>query len=333
MIGPDMRKDQGAALVIVLAMLSVLSMIAVVTVESSLMGVRRTQNISVMTQARWYAMGAEAFAAARIQELRARQQSELVDQSDWQGRPFVFPLDDGAMTVSIHDGSNCFNLNSLVGIDENGLMAANTLAQFHFARLLDLVDVRSERTAWLVAALTDWIDPDDIAGAGGAEDNVYAVAETPYRVANAPLGDVGELASVRGFTPEAIAALAPYVCARAASTPNLLNPNTLRPEQAVLLSMAIGPELSKTEAETLVRGRPRGGWRDVDAFFAEPALTRIEVSAAARSAFSLVSDDYLVHTVVRHEDVTESVVSLIDAAQGGKVVRRVLGVGDRLLWL
>lgn len=323
------RKDRGAALVTVLAMLSILSMLAVVAMDSAMMGIRRTQNQAQLSQARWYLTGAEAFAASRLKDIQPSDIAKRVDAADWQGKAFTFPLDEGVMTITLFDGANCFNLNSLVSAAESGVPTANAVAQIQFAQLLDLAAVRTENSARLTASVADWIDPDQIAGPGGAEDESYGGPDAPYRVANTFMSDVAELARVRGFTPEVMAAVAPHVCVRPTEAPNLLNPNTLTPDQALLLSMLVGPRLSISQAQSIIRSRPRGGWPSVSAFLSESAMASLELSDTTRAAFDVKTNYFVAVMSVQYRDTQETSAALFSAGPPARVVRRVYGAGGR----
>lgn len=320
-------KDAGAALVLTLSLVALLSLIALVAVEAAAMGVRRTQNLNSMAQARWLLNGAEALSRTTVDEIKRAAGRGQSDPSDWQGRPMTFPLDDGAMTVTLWDGSNCFNLNSLILVDEGGNWTANVTAQVQLARLIAATGQRADGPLALAVTLTDWIDPDGVAGPNGGEDEAYLPAGR--RAANAKLGDVGELRGVRGFTPELIEALSHSVCVRPSSAPNTINPNTLRLDQAGFLAAMVGPALPLSSAEGLLRRRPRGGWSSLDDFFAEPAMAQANLSPASRATFALSTRYFVMGGAVEWRETRETVQSLIDAESAPRIVRRVYGVPTR----
>jgi general secretion pathway protein K len=323
------KNDAGAALVLTLSMVVFMAMIALVAMEATMMGARRTANQVDQAQARWFLSGAETFAGGRLKALIRDGENADVDQSDWQGRPFAFPLDQGALSLTLYDGANCFNLNSLVLADEGGALSPNPSAQVQLARLIDLVGVRSENPAWMAAALTDWIDPDSIAGPGGGEDEAYGGADAPYRVANVALADVAELTRVRGFSPAALTALRPYICVRPGHTQTVLNPNTLTQQHAPLMAAMVGQTLPQAAAEALIRARPRGGWDSLEAFLAEPQMVAANLSESGRLHFDLASRYYVVVMDVQNRGARETGVALIDATQNMRVVRRIYGVSDK----
>jgi general secretion pathway protein K len=322
------RSDRAAALVTVLTMLAVMSTLAVVVVDAANMSVRRTDNLVRMEQTWLYLMGAEAFARSRLAELREAETQNRVDESEWQARALTFPLDDGALSVTLFDGNNCFNLNSLVVTDDAGERSASALGMVQFSRLLDIVGARPDQIG-LSATLVDWLDSDGQPMAGGGEDVAYDSADIGHRPANALLADVGELRRVRGFDSATIEALAPYVCVRPTSAPNAINPNTLRPEQAALLSMAFGGDLPVSAAEAIIGDRPRGGWDSVDAFLSHPRVASFEINESGRAQFSLQTRYYVLVAQVERDRGRDSLAALLEVGPAGEavVLRRLYGAG------
>jgi general secretion pathway protein K len=322
---PD--RERGAALVTVLVMLSIMSTLAIVAVDAAQFSLRRTQNQAGMEQARWYLMGAESFAAGRIEEMAQRAATLRLDQSEWQGREITLPLEGGVMDVALWDGSNCFNLNSLVEKGDGGAYVMSGRGFVQFARLLDVLDIRSTSGGGLAPPLVDWLDSDDMRSAGGAEAESYAGAGAPYQAANALMADVSELARVRGFSDDVIARLAPYVCVRPDAAPSIINPNTLRLDQAPLLTMALGSQFNLAAAQDLIERRPRGGWATIEEFFAAPRFAGLELNDAVRGQFSLSSRYYVMTARVQMGDASETSAALIELSGRARVIRRLYGAG------
>src|SRR6184192_3628422 len=90
--------------------------------------------------------------------------------------------------------------------------------------------------AALADALADWTDADDTPRPLGAERAYYLGLTPPYAPRNAPLGSVGELALVRGFTRPVVERLRPYVTV---APETRVNPNTASRE--VLLAVVDDP--------------------------------------------------------------------------------------------
>lgn len=316
--------ERGAALITVLSMVSIMATLAIVAVDASRASTQRTLNAVGMEQSRWYLLGAEAYAGARIAELRSRSQEMSIDQSEWQGRVLEFPLDDGVMRLRLRDGGNCFNLNSIAVSAEDGQALANGQGMVQFARLLDHLQVRTDRGA-LSAAVADWIDADSMRLPGGAEDEGYL--DSPYRPANTLLADISELRHIRGFDPALVNGLARVACVRPTTAPNRINPNTLTSAQAPLLASAIA-DLTVEGARQIIGDRPRGGWPDIDAFFNHPRLVQIGATEAMRSQFEMETSYYVLSVEVQRPHGRESSAALLHAGPSGvSVVRRLLGAG------
>ncbi len=317
--------ERGAALVAVLTMLAVMSTLAIVIMDAATMGLRRTDNLVRMEQTRWYLLGAETFAAARLAALQRTDSAVSVDASDWLNRPLEFPLDDGLMQVVLHDGDNCFNLNALVTTDEDGQRRLNAIGLVQFSRLLDAVGVQTGQGG-LAAALVDWLDTDSQPMLGGAEAESMPDGGA-YRAANALFADISELTAVRGFEPLTLARIAPFVCVRPTTAPNLVNPNTLTPEQAPLLMMTLD-DVSVEMARRIVRDRPRGGWESVDAFLMHPVLNGLELNEAGRAQFSTRMRYVALSTRVERDRAREYGAALLELGADGRVavVRRVFGL-------
>ena len=321
---PRAPRDSGTALATVLVIVAVMSMIAVGVVEAARFSIQRTENQEQMDQTRWLLFGAEAYATSRIERALKQSATEDVDLSQWVGQTITLPLDKGAMRITVSDGGNCFNLNSLVEQLEDSPPVASEAGIARFSRLLTVVGIPSART--LAVSLADWIDADMVPGLGGAEDQAYGGSGAVYLPSNQLLGDASELRGIQGFDSGVVARLSKLACVRPTAAPNAIAVNTLRPDQAALLSAVFGPGLPLASAETVVRTRPQGGWRDLDSFFAEPRLSGIELSPESRAMFTLVSRWYVIGVRVQIADTVETSIALVDTTSGhGRIVRRVFG--------
>lgn len=322
-MNPRFDKESGAALAAVLIMVAVMSALAIVVVQSARISLQRTANQAQMVQAQAYLLGAESVAVSRITQMTSGDLR--IDQSAWQGRDIVFPLDEGMLTIQLRDGSNCFNLNSMVEQQEDSSYITSARGLVQFARLLDLVDVRAP--PGLGVMLADWVDSDTQPGPGGAEDASYT-GETNYRPPNSLLGDFSELRRVRGFNDEIMEGLAPFACVRPSAAPSEVNVNTIREEQAPVLSMLFGGDLPVSAARDVIRGRPHGGWESIDAFLAAPRLSGMVFPEGLREQLTTRTTYYVMRAEVARGGVTETTTALI-AADGARprVVRRMLGAG------
>src|SRR5690606_14370500 len=141
---------------------AVMSVLVVGVLDDIRFGLRRAGNAQLVGQAQWYALGAESLAAARIADLQRRDGGRVTLQGNWNGRSFVFPIDDaggvgGAVNARIDDGTTCFNL-VVEGAGEQWQRRVTGVRQFR--ALLRALDIAPARSAALADALVDWIDSD-----------------------------------------------------------------------------------------------------------------------------------------------------------------------------
>jgi general secretion pathway protein K len=142
---------------------------------------------------------------------------------DHLGEPWALPLpptpvENGVVEGRIVDAQALLNANNLVP------GAHQAFERERFLRLLGALRLSSA----MLPAIVDWVDADDVAEPGGAEDAFYRGAAQPMLTPNMPIMRIQELADVRGMTPPMLQALARYVTALPAHTP--LNVNTAAPE-------------------------------------------------------------------------------------------------------
>ena len=170
----------------------------------------------------------------------------------WASRPPPTQVDDGEVGGFIEDQQGRWNLNNLV---RNGTPDPY---QFEiFQRLLEGAGV----TTGLGFALRNWISaegaPDPASSAG---DDYYLSLASPYRPAKALLSHVDELRLVRGFSPEIVEKLRPFVTALPEFTS--INVNTApRPVLAAAL-----PGITEADLDTLMSRRESLPFRDIADF-------------------------------------------------------------------
>jgi general secretion pathway protein K len=157
----------------------------------------------------------------------------------WAMKLPAIPVEGGEVQGTIFDQQGLFNLNNLVG--SNGVASGPDVARLQ--RLLTALGLPQE----LGGALADWMDGNSETAANGAEDEYYMNLAKPYRCANRPLSDIGELAWVKGFDAGIIKRLQPYVSVLPESNTDV-NVNFAPPE----VLMAMLPGLSLQEARQYV---------------------------------------------------------------------------------
>jgi general secretion pathway protein K len=268
-----MAKQQGAALLIVLFIVALAATIAADMALNLMVQVQKSTNIQQHQQSKWYAYGAEELARKVLIEVK-KDQADVVHLGQiWAQEPQPYPVDNGYIKLAMSDLHGCLNLNALAEPSSNedknnneGKNPAHRALLFLLQNIEELGNEESEET--LADSVYDWIDEDSITTRSGAEEDEYMSLSTPYLTANNLLSSVSELRVIKGFNPLVLEKLLPYVCVIPGYTGLKLNVNTIKSEQALLLS-AIVPELSQSAAEAAISARPEKGYEKVADFLEE----------------------------------------------------------------
>lgn len=259
---PHRQRDRGAALLSVLLLVAVMAVIAAVMLDRLNLATRLAGNGQAMTQARLYATSAETLAMARIKALVDADPKVTVDRGGMLGREFPLPLGKGTVRARIEDAGNCFNVNSLVQQNADGTLTMRLAALNQLRALMMGLGVGEAEAAIASDGIADWIDSDDAPAPNGAEDDAYQALPVPYRTPGHLIGDVSELRAVKGMDASTYTRLRPWLCALPAAEMSPINVNTLRPEQARLLSMLSPDTIPLDRARAAIAARPAGGFGD-----------------------------------------------------------------------
>ncbi|WAC61438.1 type II secretion system minor pseudopilin GspK [Brevundimonas sp. SL130] len=309
---------EGMALLTVLLLVAVMAVVAVAILDDVRFSVRRTTNAETQAQAQWYAAGAESLARRQIADLLKADAARTPLEPRWNGRVMEFPVEEGAIRAVVTDGQNCFNLNSLVyGQGED--LFARPEGTTQFIALGTALGLSRARMASAAAALTDWMDNDAEASAGGAEDARYAGLATPYRTGGVMLADVSEMRAVAGVDADLYRRLRPYVCALPTTAQARLNPNTLTEAQAPLLVMLAQGAVGLQTARAAVAARPVSGWSSADAFWAQPALDDFTPDEETQGQVSLLTRYFDLRVDIDYGGAHAVRTALLYAAPDGAV--------------
>src|SRR5690348_16957597 len=203
-------KQRGVALITALVVLAIAATLSAAMIWQGGLDERRTATLIQGNQAMEYALGAESWAGEILRrDFKQNAQSANLGQ-DWAQQLPPLPVEGGQITGRIEDMQGRFNLDMLSG-------PSPAVYQAQFVRILEALDLDPT----IAPALTDWFSSNPVANPNGAKDDFYSRLQPPYLTAQAPMTSVSELQLVKGVTPQAYAALLPYVCAIpvATSTP------------------------------------------------------------------------------------------------------------------
>ena len=230
---------------------------------------------------------AQALAQAGVQWARQIMfEDARTTQIDHLGEPWALtlpatPIENGSIEGRIVDAQGLLNVNAL-----GSAGAPGALGRARFERLFTRLGLPRAP----LDVIADWVDADSDTRASGAEDAWYRQQASPSLAANAPLVRLAELSALRGFTPEAATALAPYLTALPVETK--LNVNTAPP--AVLAAAIEG--LDGGALSSLVASRRARPFASIADFRARLPL---DASIDNEAAFTVASEYFLVTVVVR----------------------------------
>ena len=129
-------KERGAALLTVMMIVAAMSVAALAVTQSVTQATMRSRALDAQAQLLFYAASAEEVAKARMFEVLGPLENKLNADLPGLGEPQIIPLDQGALTVTARDASNCFNVNQLTRGLEGGELVADPDAQKAYQFLL-----------------------------------------------------------------------------------------------------------------------------------------------------------------------------------------------------
>ncbi|MEO8308206.1 MAG: type II secretion system minor pseudopilin GspK [Pseudomonadota bacterium] len=197
--------QRGVALISAMIVVALATVIAASLFFDSAMTARRSAASFSMEQGLQLAQGAEALAAAALQQSGAPTQ--VTTAGTWAqhyGPVEVAP--EVSLEAQLNDEQGKFNLNTL--LKKDGTPNKDAVAVFN--QLLKLVELEPRWTSLLI----DWMDANtQTTGSDGGEDSLYASQTPPHRTGNLLLTSISELQQMPGFTREMYLRLSPFVTA------------------------------------------------------------------------------------------------------------------------
>jgi general secretion pathway protein K len=318
------KKQNGAALVIVLLLTATLAFVLAAIAETMTTATRRAIAERARADLTWKALAAEVIAKKAISlELKAGGEHRPVEGAGIFGGPLVAPIPGGEAELAFADAGRCFNINSLVtgtpGEYRRSDDAVEELIALGPAAGIGEGDMRA-----LAAKAVDWIDSDPSPEAGGAEDSFYSARPEPYRTGAALFASVSELRALDGVSAKFYRAISPYLCAAPDASPIILNANTLRERDAPLLVAAFGGKISASEAAGAIAERPPGGYATAEQFFAAPGLSG-QAEGRSRIGVSPVYIEARARLSAGGGELEQTLVFRVQDDGEARLVRRVIG--------
>ncbi len=195
------RSDRGAALVLVLLFVVLLTVLVVEHAYEMRVEASFVENNVTRFEAQIAARSAVAYGysllAADLEEMavggREGSFDSLLDL--WaEGLPYQ-QINDSIMQCRVSDEYGKLNLNALLRPTDNE-------ENEYLVEALRILFERRGGDPNIVDAVLDWLDFDDEVRPAGAEADYYTTLDPPYGCKNGPMSSVEELLLVAGMTPE-----------------------------------------------------------------------------------------------------------------------------------
>jgi general secretion pathway protein K len=190
---PPPQRERGIAAITALLVVALATMLAADLAWELHLDIRRSETALLQNQARQFALGAEILA---IEALVADYEQDQTENEfcDYPGEGWdaetTLPFEGGTVRGKLSDAQGRFNLNNLAPAGVKDDEAFN-----QFVRLLETLGLERD----LAPRVVDWIDPDQTAEFGGAEDDTYTSKTPAYRTANTWFTTTTELLAIEGF--------------------------------------------------------------------------------------------------------------------------------------
>ncbi|MEO1041006.1 MAG: type II secretion system minor pseudopilin GspK [Pseudomonadota bacterium] len=267
----SVRQQRGAALLTVLLLVATLSVLMIGMTEVLSRSTRQAALAATRDQAFWILYGVEG---AALDFLEQRASTPGVPVTALFAQPITIPTEFGVATIAFRDGTNCFNVNSLVLADDNG-QRFNADAAEQFSFLANALGTDRTTGRVLAARIADFIDTNNNAESASFEDYDYQRRTVPYRAPGRALRSISELRAIEGFTQEVFLALAPHLCAAGLGGEQTLNVNTLGAADYPLIAAMTRDGVPPRVFETVLRNRRQRGFENVEEFLKRAGLENV----------------------------------------------------------
>ncbi|WP_192458761.1 type II secretion system minor pseudopilin GspK [Musicola keenii] len=335
------RRQRGMALLIVMLMLALMVTVAASIAERSGRAWQRTDHLLSRTQAKWYALGAEALIAGVLQRDGAESPEHTFIGQSWSQVDHQMMDDGSEIRGQVEDGQACLNLNALNPIKKkpasgttsstetssennaaqssNGGTEQTPYAAQVLRQLIIMLGEDPARADQVTDSVRDWLDEDNEPREQGAEADSYPT----FLPGNQPMTDITELRAVMGIDASLYRRLLPYVCVLPVDK-LVINVNSLTPDRALLLSAMFMGQLSPDSAEKILQQRPRQGWDKINDFMSMSQMPE-EGKSGVNKSLALKSEWFFADIQVRVDDSEFYQRSLFHRGKQINVIQRQYG--------
>jgi len=259
-------KDKGVVLISILLIVLLLSSVAVLFGNKYFLSLKRAQYIEFQTLSLNIFRNMESLAQDKIEKELRFNSNKLTKDNPIINEPMAFNLNGADVLGKISDYGNCFNINSIVKLnDSNYVENKNAVAAFR--KILSLNEIDNNVIEEVIDQTIDWIDKDTNPRAYGLEDYYYSgPLHSPREYTGMRLMvSIEELKSIPAVKQIDWNIFKNHFCAIPILNELSLNINTLDLEDAYLLS-SIFSNLTIKDAEYILDNIPKSGFDDLNNF-------------------------------------------------------------------
>ena len=296
-------RNKGVVLISILLIVLLLSTVAITFGNKYLVSLKRAQYIEFQSLSLNAFRNVEAMSLNKIDKFSRFNSSNLTKVNPLLTDEIYFEINGATIVGSIHDASNCFNINSLVRAGKEDYQE-NKKSMNVFRELMYLTEVDNNVAEEIIDQIIDWIDKNSNPRAYGLEDYYYSgPLHNPREFSGSRLLiDIEELKSIPSVRLVDWKIFKELFCAYPYTSDLRLNINTLDKNNIFLLT-SFFPKIDLKDAEYIIENIPMNGFEDINAFL--QSFEAIDLSSPNGEVL-FTSDIFNIETVIDYEGYSAS---------------------------
>ena len=296
-------RNKGVVLISILLIVLLLSAVAITFGNKYLVSLKRAQYIEFQSLSLNAFRNVEAMSLNKIDKFSRFNSTNLTKDNPLLTDEIYFEINGATIIGSIHDASNCFNINSLVRAGKEDYQE-NKKSMNVFRELMYLAEVDNNVAEEIIDQIIDWIDKNSNPRAYGLEDYYYSgPLHNPREFSGSRLLiDVEELKSIPSIRLVDWNIFKDLFCAYPFATDLKLNINTLDKNNIFLLT-SFFPKIDLKDAEYIIENIPLNGFQDINAFL--QSFDDIDLSSP-NGEILFTSNIFNIKTVIGYEGYSAS---------------------------
>ena len=296
-------RNKGVVLISILLIVLLLSAVAITFGNKYLVSLKRAQYIEFQSLSLNAFRNVEAMSLNKIDKFSRFNSSNLTKVNPLLTDELYFEINGATIVGSIHDASNCFNINSLVRAGKEDYQE-NKKSMNVFRELMYLTEVDNNVAEEIIDQIIDWIDKNSNPRAYGLEDYYYSgPLHNPREFSGSRLLiDIEELKSIPSVRLVDWNIFKELFCAYPYALDLRLNINTLDKNNIFLLT-SFFPKIDLKDAEYIIENIPMNGFEDINAFL--QSFEAVDLSSPNGEVL-FTSDIFNIETVIDYEGYSAS---------------------------